>query len=49
MLNINTSCYVDPDTGLSVKLIDTPGFNDSHSGMTNINILAKIVNFLQAK
>ena len=30
-------------------LIDTPGFDDSHADVTDTDILAKIVDFLQSK
>jgi hypothetical protein len=33
----------------SVFLVDTPGFDDSRPGVTDTDVLEKIVNFLQPK
>ena len=33
--------------GVSVTLVDTPGFDDSREGNTDTDILEKIANFLQ--
>ncbi|KAF8431209.1 hypothetical protein L210DRAFT_3507997 [Boletus edulis BED1] len=43
----NSHLSVDEKTGLSVILIDTPGFNDSHEGVTDTDILEKIMCFLE--
>ncbi|KAN0097943.1 hypothetical protein V8E55_002389, partial [Tylopilus felleus] len=45
--NIQTAHYVDEMTGRSVMLIDTPGFDDSREGVTDTDILEKIVRFLE--
>jgi predicted GTPase len=42
---INTSRYIQD--GVSVTLVDTPGFNDSREGFTDTDIIGKIVDFLQ--
>lgn len=44
---IQTAQYIDPKTGHSVTLIDTPGFDDSREGVTDTDILEKIVQFLE--
>ncbi|EGN94257.1 hypothetical protein SERLA73DRAFT_188041 [Serpula lacrymans var. lacrymans S7.3] len=44
---INTSCYFDPSIGRSVVLVDTPGFDDSRDGVSDVDILEKIAKFLQ--
>ena len=46
-INIKTARYVDPTTGLSVTLVDTPGFDDSREGVGDVDILEKIAEFLQ--
>jgi hypothetical protein len=33
--------------GVSVTLVDTPGFDDSREGVTDTDILGKIADFLQ--
>lgn len=43
--NITTSGYTQDD--ISVTLVDTPGFDDSHEGITDTDILGKIAEFLQ--
>ena len=43
--DINTSRYIQD--GVSVTLVDTPGFNDSREGVTDTDIIEKIVDFLQ--
>ncbi|KAG6379516.1 hypothetical protein JVT61DRAFT_10007 [Boletus reticuloceps] len=45
--DIQTACYVDGKTGLSVMLIDTPGFDDSREGVADTDILEKIACFLE--
>ena len=45
--DIQTSNYIDQGTGRSVMLIDTPGFDDSREGVTDTDILEKIVQFLE--
>ena len=46
-VDITTSCYIQD--GISVTLVDTPGFDDSREGITNTDILGKIVDFLQSE
>lgn len=48
-IDIETACYVDDKTGLSVTLIDTPGFDDSREGISDVDILGKIAYFLQGE
>ncbi|KIM43894.1 hypothetical protein M413DRAFT_68097, partial [Hebeloma cylindrosporum] len=43
--DITTSRYVED--GVSVTLVDTPGFDDSREGITDTDILGKIADFLQ--
>ena len=43
--DITTSRYTQD--GISVTLVDTPGFDDSREGVTDTDILGKIVDFLQ--
>ncbi|KIM43892.1 hypothetical protein M413DRAFT_25411 [Hebeloma cylindrosporum] len=43
--DITTSHYVQD--GVSVTLVDTPGFDDSREGITDTDILGKIADFLQ--
>ena len=43
---VNTSCYYDKNAGLSVTLVDTPGFHDSRNGVTDTDILEEIARFL---
>ncbi|KJA22638.1 hypothetical protein HYPSUDRAFT_54752 [Hypholoma sublateritium FD-334 SS-4] len=45
--NISTSVWHDEKSGLSVTLVDTPGFDDSRSDITDTDILQKIADFLQ--
>ena len=45
--DVNTSFYFDKEAGLSVTLVDTPGFDDSRDGVTDTDILGKIADFLQ--
>jgi predicted GTPase len=40
-----TSRYIQD--GISVTLVDTPGFDDSREGITDTDILGKIADFLQ--
>ena len=42
-----TSRYFDPESGCSVTLVDTPGFDDSREGVSDVHILENITNFLQ--
>jgi len=42
-----TSRYFDPESGLSVTLVDTPGFDDSREGCSDVHILENITNFLR--
>ena len=44
--SINVSCYFDGDAGLSTTLVDTPGFDDSRDGHSDVDILKKISDFL---
>jgi hypothetical protein len=46
-VDITTSRY--KQDGISVTLVDTPGFDDSREGITDTDILGKIANFLQEK
>ena len=46
-VDITTSRYMQD--GISVTLVDTPGFDDSHEGITDTDILGKITDFLQEK
>ncbi|KAG9311529.1 P-loop containing nucleoside triphosphate hydrolase protein [Chiua virens] len=39
--------YTDQATGRPIVLIDTPGFDDSREGITDTDILEKIVQFLE--
>ena len=43
--DITTSRYTQD--GISVVLVDTPGFDDSREGITDTDILGKIADFLQ--
>ena len=43
--DITTSRYTQD--GVSVTLVDTPGFDDSREGITDTDILGKIADFLQ--
>lgn len=45
--DIQTARYVDEKTGHSVMLIDTPGLDDSREGVTDTDILEKIMRFLE--
>ena len=45
--DILTANYTDQATGRSVMLIDTPGFDDSREGVTDTDILQKIVEYLE--
>ncbi|KAF5367612.1 hypothetical protein D9757_010651 [Collybiopsis confluens] len=38
--------FVDKETGRKVVLVDTPGFDDSRSGMTDTEVLRSITKFL---
>ncbi|KAK7444068.1 hypothetical protein VKT23_015466 [Stygiomarasmius scandens] len=38
--------YLDPDSGRNVKIVDTPGFDDSRAGVTDTDILKSIADFL---
>jgi hypothetical protein len=42
---VGTASY--SESGYVVTLVDTPGFDDSRDGVTDTDILEKIVNFLQ--
>jgi predicted GTPase len=46
-IDITTSRYTQD--GISVTLVDTPGFDDSREGITDTDILGKIADFLQEK
>jgi predicted GTPase len=43
--DITTSRYIQD--GISVTLVDTPGFDDSREGITDTDILGKMADFLQ--
>jgi predicted GTPase len=43
--DIITSRYMQD--GVSMTLVDTPGFDDSREGITDTDILGKIADFLQ--
>ncbi|KJA22643.1 hypothetical protein HYPSUDRAFT_40711 [Hypholoma sublateritium FD-334 SS-4] len=45
--DVGTSVWLDKTTGLSVTLIDTPGFDDSRSDITDTDILQRIATYLQ--
>ncbi|KIM43890.1 hypothetical protein M413DRAFT_370839 [Hebeloma cylindrosporum] len=38
--------FVDPETRRKVTIVDTPGFDDSRSGVTDTDILGKITEYL---
>jgi len=38
-------CWVTED-GTKVKLVDTPGFDDSRAGLTDVQVLKMIATFL---
>jgi hypothetical protein len=38
--------FVDPTSGHKVRIVDTPGFDDSRKGVTDTDILKKIADFL---
>ena len=44
--SINVSCYFDEYGSLSTTLVDTPGFDDSRDGHSDVEILRKISDFL---
>jgi len=44
--SINVSCYFNEDAGLSMTLVNTPGFNNSCDGHSNVDTLRKISDFL---
>ena len=46
-IDITTSRYTQD--GISVTLVDTPGFDDSREGITDTDILGKIADFLQKR
>jgi hypothetical protein len=43
------SVYKDSIKNYSVKLVDTPGFDDSREGVSDTDILQRIVDFLQSE
>ena len=43
------SVYNDSIKNYSVMLVDTPGFDDSREGVSDTDILQRIVDFLQSK
>ncbi len=46
--DIKESTYTDMKSGVcAVTLVDTPGFDDSRDGITDTDILEKIVRFLE--
>ena len=46
---VDISIYKDPIYNNSVMLVDTPGFDDSREGVSDTDILQRIVDFLQFK
>jgi predicted GTPase len=38
--------FLDTPSGRNVTIVDTPGFGDSRSGVTDTDILQKIANYL---
>ena len=46
---VQLSTYHDFRNNRYVTLVDTPGFDDSRDGVTDTDILNRIVNFLQQK
>lgn len=46
---IQTAQYVDQKTGCTVVLIDTPGFDDSREGITDMDVLEMISRTLGAE
>lgn len=38
--------FFDHTTGRKVRIVDTPGFDDSRSGVTDTDILKKIADYL---
>jgi hypothetical protein len=44
---VDISVYTDPINNYSVTLVDTPGFDDSRKCVSDIDILQRIVDFLQ--
>ncbi|PPQ96182.1 hypothetical protein CVT26_004816 [Gymnopilus dilepis] len=44
---VKASTYVDPQTGISVRLIDTPAFDDERTKATDTDVLETIARFLQ--
>ena len=45
--DIQTADYIDQATGRPIMLIDTPGFDDSREGITDTDILQKIIDHLE--
>ncbi|KAG9311370.1 hypothetical protein JVU11DRAFT_8477 [Chiua virens] len=45
--DVETAYYTDARTGRTVMLIETPGFDDSQEGITDTDILRRIIDFLQ--
>lgn len=46
---VGTHFYLNPQSGIFATLVDTPGFDDSRDGVTDTDILEKIVQFLQSE
>jgi hypothetical protein len=44
----SSNCYFEPNGGC-VALVDNPGSNDSHDGVTDAEVLKKIAAFLEAE
>ena len=46
---VDISVYTDSINNYSVTLVDTPGFDDSREGVSDTDILQRIVDFLQSE
>lgn len=46
---VQTAQYIDQRTGRTVMLIDTPGFDDSRQGITDMDVLEMISRTLGAE
>ncbi|KAF8907844.1 hypothetical protein CPB84DRAFT_1703907, partial [Gymnopilus junonius] len=44
--HVKTTQYVDPLSGISMRLVDTPAFDDNRSNVSDTDVLAKIARFL---
>ena len=47
--DVKVSSFTDPSTRLPIRIVDTPGFDDSRENMTDTDILKLITNFLLAE